>query len=423
MNKLSLSLIIIVVCAIFALGWAIDQFFENYSEENTSDVVSHYKALGKQLAITIDELDDIQTFVKKWNANGTNRVSVIAKQQFPIPPELQHDFYAGKALVLNNGNALSFHYYLVKKQSILTFSPDELVGNSNHSKLSLLLTAFFYFGIVAIISLWLFPLVNRLNQLTKTAVRFGSGQLDQRVSQSRTSYIGDLETEFNRMADKIGSLIADNKLISSAVSHDLKTPLARLRLGLDVIEENQDQQVQQKYVVRLSKDIDEMQTLITVLIDYARLEQALVKISKNPIHLDQLLNQLKQDYSEQGNNFELRVDSTSTSIVGDENYLKMLFHNLLNNGFSHYKNKIMVELLEHKNKLLVRIHDDGKGIEKSKRKELLKPFIKQDSSGHGLGLAIAERIAHWHQAELIIRDSELLGGAMLEVRFFQPSKV
>ncbi len=406
-----------IVCAIFALGWVIDQFFENYSEENTSDVISHYKTLGKQLAITLDGTNEPQTLISKWNSNGTNKVAIVKSKSFPIPAELQHSFFSGEALILNNGEALSFHYFLKNNNSVLTFSPDELAVKSSSSKLSLILTALFYLGIVAIIALWLFPLVNRLNRLTRTAIAFGKGELERRVVISKTSYIGELETEFNRMAEKIETLIADNKLISSAVSHDLKTPLARLRLGLDVIVDNDDQQIQKKYITRLSKDIDEMQMLITVLIDYARLEQALIKISKNPIQLEQLLDRLRLDYSERGFDFELSIKTKQSLIVGDRSYLNMLFHNLLDNGFRYCKNTLVVELLEHSHSLLVRVHDDGEGIAKSQHKEFLKPFIKQDSSGHGLGLAIAERIAHWHQAELRIDDSEMLGGAMFEVKF------
>lgn len=423
MKKLSISLLVLIVCATFALGWVIDQFFDSYSDNTDKDVIAHYQTLGQQLADSADALNDSEAFVASWNLQGSNPITIIAEQKFPLPAELQTDFAAGKPLVLSNGNALTFHYYLSKKASVLTFSPDELAVNSKASQLNLILTAIFYLGIVAIVAIWLFPLVSRLNQLSKTAVLFGSGQLNQRVPESKGSYINQLECEFNRMAEKIENLIADNKLISSAVSHDLKTPLARLRLGLDIIADNNDPQVQQKYVARLSKDIDEMQTLINVLIDYARLEQSLIKLARDPIRLDDIFTQLKLEYSANQLNFDLVNNSQGLTIIGDENYLNMLFHNLLDNAFRYCNQQVTVKLSKQSEQVVVGIHDDGAGIDKSKRKDILKPFIKSNSQGHGLGLAIAERIAHWHQAEINVGDSELLGGAMFEVKFSLTAKM
>jgi signal transduction histidine kinase len=423
MKKLSISLLVLIVCATFALGWVIDQFFDSYSDDTDKDVIAHYQTLGQQLADSADALNDSEAFVASWNLQGSNPITIIAEQKFPLPAELQPDFVAGKPLVLSNGNALTFHYYLTKKASVLTFSPDELAVNSKASQLNLILTAIFYLGIVAIVAIWLFPLVSRLNQLSKTAILFGSGQLNQRVPESRSSYINQLECEFNRMAEKIENLIADNKLISSAVSHDLKTPLARLRLGLDIIADNNDPQVQQKYVDRLSKDIDEMQTLINVLIDYARLEQSLIKLARNPIRLDDIFTQLKLEYSTSQLNFDLVDHSQGLTIIGDENYLNMLFHNLLDNAFRYCNQQVTVKLNKQSEQVVVGIHDDGAGIDMSKRKDILKPFIKSNSQGHGLGLAIAERIAHWHQAEINVGDSELLSGAMFEVKFSLTAKI
>ncbi|MFT6733443.1 MAG: two-component system OmpR family sensor kinase [Polaribacter sp.] len=432
MQKLTSSLVIIVLIAVIGISWGIDQFFENYSdnynrsssssnpsnlqENSESDIIGNYKLLGHQLANSINSISEPENFIKQWNKLNHNKISMINRADFPLPVELEKDFLAGESLVLESDNKLSLHFYLSRNQVVFSFTPNELSQDSPTSSLSIILTALFYFSVFILILLWSYPLVKRLNLLQQIAVKFGSGDLTQRIKLSKTSYISDIEIEFNRMAQRIESLVNDNKLISSAVSHDLRTPLARLRLGVDVLSESNDQNNRVKYQQRLSRDIDEMQSLIEVLLDYAKLEQSLIRQELKSIDLIQIISQCHDYYNTEENPIDFIKPTDSVEIVGDPKYLSLVFNNLLSNAIKFCEHKIIIEIVSNSQNCWVNIHDDGKGISKERQLDIFKPFIKFDSSSYGMGLAIVERITHWHKGEICVARSKLIGGAIFKVK-------
>jgi two-component system OmpR family sensor kinase len=93
--------------------------------------------------------------------------------------------------------------------------------------------------------------------LRLAAKSFGEGKLDERITPSSISYIRDIELEFNQMAKRIDNLVSDVKMLSTAVSHDLRTPLARIRFGIDTIQEVDDKTLRNELEAQLSDDVDE----------------------------------------------------------------------------------------------------------------------------------------------------------------------
>jgi len=430
MQKLTSSLVIIVLIAVIGISWGIDQFFENYSdnynsssrnpsnlqENSGSDIIGNYKLLGHQLANSINSISEPENFIKQWNKLNQNKISMINRADFPLPVELEKDFLDGKSLVLESDNKLSLHFYLSRNQVVFSFTPDELSQGLPPSSLSIILTALFYFSVFILILLWSYPLVKRLNLLQEIAVKFGSGDLTQRIKLSKTSYISDIEIEFNRMAQRIESLVNDNKLISSAVSHDLRTPLARLRLGVDILSDSDNKKSRAKYQQRLSRDIDEMQSLIEVLLDYAKLDQSLIRQELKSIDLIQIISQCHDYYNTEENTIDFIKPSGSVEIVGDPKYLSLVFNNLLSNAIKFCKHKVIIEIVFNSKNCWVNIHDDGKGVSKERKVDIFKPFIKYDSNSYGMGLAIVERITHWHKGEICVARSKLIGGAIFQVK-------
>jgi len=292
-----------------------------------------------------------------------------------VPEALLESFNRGQALVLESESGIGVHYALPETEQVFTIAlpgPEE----RRTTKLELILTLCFYGGITTIIIIWIWPLIHHLLQLRDTAVKFGRGDLNARVKPQRFSYIADIEQEFDRMAERIQSLVQDNKLLSSAVSHDLKTPLARLRFGLDALSETQDAEKRERYADRVNNDLEAMENLIDTLLQY---------------------------------------------IQADKRYLSMLINNLLSNALRYTHSRVKVSLIEENKNYLLSFEDNGKGIPKAERENVTKPFWRGDqgraTKGHGMGLAIVDRIAEWHQAKLEIDESESLGGAKISLRF------
>ncbi len=417
MSRLTLSLIFVMLLATVGIGWGLDKIFEQFGSESNKDLVSSYSHLGKQLALALDTQNNNQAFIKAWNTRHQNNIALVNIEQFPLPAEIISDFKLGEPLILESTNALSLHYYLPQQNKVLSFTPDELVINA--SNFNLALTASFYMGLLLIILVWLYPLIKRLQILRKSAIAFGKGNLSKRIHTHKSSYLYDIETEFNRMAKKIESLINDNKLISSAVSHDLRTPLARLRFGIDILSDTQDPLALQEHQQHLSADIDEMQNLVEVMLDYSKLEQSMIAINKTNVDLIQLINECIQQRQAQGLSIHLQTASHKVWVSGDKQYLRMLLNNLLINAVEHSDGQVIVELITHKKLCDINIHDNGTGVNPEHRKNILKPFvrgsIKENNKGYGMGLAIADRITQWHQGAIYIDQSAILHGALFKV--------
>lgn len=424
MPKLTLSLLLVILIAVIGIGSVLDNLFSQYQSQpvNNFDELSSYRQLGKSLALTLDSQPKPQKFIDNWQQQVDLSVTLVELDSFFLPESLKQSFYNKEPLVLETDNNISIHFIMPIQQKVLSFIIPPVVKETNNSAFQLVLTAVFYLGILLVVLIWLYPLVRQLGKLRQTTKAFGEGQLQQRININSTSYIGDIENEFNRMAERIESLVSDNKLLSDAVSHDLRTPLARLRFGIEMLQETEKLETREKYQDHLSRDIDEMERLVNVLLNYARIEQSMIALEQQNINLNDLVSQCVQAVNN-GNKL-INWHAQGTAMVnGDANYLIMLINNLLGNAQQYANEMITLRVLKSGARLQLIISDDGPGIAKEKRRELLKPFMRGEQAhekpGFGMGLAIVSRIAQLHDAKLAISDSIELGGAEFCVTFNQ----
>jgi two-component system OmpR family sensor kinase len=341
---------------------------------------------------------------------------------FPLPTDVVKNFETGTPLLLESGNQLTLHYYLARQQQVLSLTlPDELHQESNNA-LRWLLTLLFYGGVILMVLIWLYPLLRRLALLRKTAQAFGAGDLQVRIAPDKHSYIQTIEQDFNRMAQRIEQLIADNKLLSRGLSHDLRTPLARLRFGLDVLEEAELTPEQQQNLAHLNRDLVAMESLVEALLNYARLEHATISLRRRPIALANFVVQLHEDFYRGKVDLSIAAAAQAVVVQGDAEYLGMLIHNLVQNSLRYGEGRVLLSLLRVEGYVQLQVEDNGPGIALAERDKVLKPFYRSAEShhqgrGHGLGLAIVERIAQWHGAELTLGESAALGGLKVTIIF------
>ncbi len=421
MHKLTLSLLFVVLIAILGMGWALDGLFEYFSAQPAENDISTYSEIGTSLAKMIDQTEQAKDIITGLNIDGRLHLMLKNLDEFPLPEEIQSTFLSGGPLALESEGDLTLNYFLPAKQQVLTLTSPLLSENNKGSPLSLLFTLLFYAGITALLLLWLYPLIKQLIQLKLTAYAFGRGDLNQRISPGSVSYIADIENSFNQMAQQIQTLVSDNKLLASAVSHDLRTPLARLRFGIDALSEVTDQDTRLKYEKRISQDVGEMESLVETLLNYARLDQSMIKLKKSPVYLNQVIQHCVNTADKNGITLEVKSEHNKIIINGDEETLCMLINNILGNALQYASKHILITLNEKTEQILVSIEDDGPGIPENEQGHVLKPFVRgknnetsrQLSQGYGMGLAIAKRIAELHDGKVLIRNSKRLGGAKI----------
>lgn len=426
MKKLITSLVLVVLVSIASLGWSISEFASLLDPDNdTQTPATHLaalKLLGGTLARTLNEDSASQNgFIENWNQLNSEQLSLMSEADFVLPSGLKTEFYAEKSLLLESDDGISLHYLLPKTRQVLNINTDIVTPADVSFDLNKLYTMLFYGGLVVILLVWVSPLIRQLVNLSKVTQAFGMGDLQQRIPVQKTSYIGTIENEFNRMADRIQQLIDDKKLLSRAVSHDLKTPIARLRFGIEALEETQNEQLRVKYFQRLNRDLDTMEDLVMTLLSYARLDEANIEPDWQSIELNTWLLATYQGQEYPGFSVELVTYPTSLVIKTDPKYLSMQVNNLLSNALRFGKSKIRLSLAVEQGTTWLHVDDDGPGIDEHESAQVIKPFIRgqhsRGNSGHGMGLAIVDRIGCWMGTPLCIGRSADLGGARMSLKF------
>ena len=357
---------------------------------------------------------------------------------FALPSELTTRFAAGEVLALDSERGVTLYVALPASGRVLALSPPS--GAGEEIGLRVALTALFYGGIALLLLAWLLPLVGRLHALSASARAFGQGELGRRVRTSVTSNLHDIETEFNRMAARIRNLVEDNRLLGAAVSHDLRTPLARLRFGVEALAEEPPAALRQEYVRWLGEDVDSMEALVDVLLEFTRLDGSLDRAATSELALEPLIDDAVGHARTTGERELLWTGGAGHLVSAHEPQVRMLIRNLLQNAVRHAAVRVRVGLERHGGRILLVVEDDGPGIVPAERARVLEPFergrpeeiggdarekarpdrddrIGARSNHDGLGLAIVDRVAERHGATLAIGTSPLLGGARFEVGF------
>lgn len=421
MKKLTLSLLLVVVTAVIGLGWVIDQWYNTQAAPQENQSVKAYQQLGRELISLVTVADINEAQLAQWAKQSNAKVQLVPYDEFPLPPNLKQSFEAGEPLLLDSGSTVSLHYYFAPQKNVISFILPANNQSPKNSHLSWLLTLLFYSGIILIVFIWLYPLLMRLRLLRKMAGAFGAGDLSARIPPGSISYIADIEQEFNRMAQRIESLVYDNKLLSRGLSHDLRTPIARLRFGLDVLEEADLSEAQKKTLAHLNRDLIAMESLVETLLSYARMDQAKIAFKPSLVDLQQWVTDITKEFYPEQVEMELNKSPHPTTIVADTEYLNMLVQNLLQNAERHGQGKIIVSIIATEENVALIVEDNGTGISEAEREHVLKPFYRiasaQNTQGHGMGLAIVDRIAQWHKAAVKLESSEKLGGLKISIIF------
>ena len=248
-----------------------------------------------------------------------------------------------------------------------------------------------------------------LVKLAKAAERFGRGDYVNDFRPSGAAEIRKAAYEFDRMAKRINRHLNQRSEMLSGISHDLRTPLTRLKLQLAMISK---EDVSKK----MTKDIDEMEKMLN---DYLQFAKTQAQENTSTINLSDLLNKIKKDL-DNGNLIISRMDDVV--LKGRSSSLRRCFENVIQNGLT-YGNKVYINLQKGTNKVLINIEDDGPGIPYDQYKNVFKPFFRLDKSrnlnhsGIGLGLAIVEDVVNSHGGNIQLNKSKYNG---LQVKIFLP---
>ena len=195
----------------------------------------------------------------------------------------------------------------------------------------------------------------------------------------------------------------------SGISHDLRTPLTRLKLQLEMIKESEISK-------KMSKDIDEMDNMLN---DYLQFAKTQIKENTESMSLSKIFNNIREKMGMKN----LTIDIKEEIILsGRKHALERCFSNIVHNGLT-YGEKVIVTIQKSSNRAIIKIEDNGPGIPQEHHRNVFKPFFRLDrsrslnKSGVGLGLAIVEDIVNSHGGNIQLSKGSLNG---LQVKISLP---
>ncbi|WP_428622596.1 ATP-binding protein [Sedimenticola sp.] len=237
-----------------------------------------------------------------------------------------------------------------------------------------------------------------LGTLAEAAQNIGKDITYPPLDESGPREVQNAVRAFNTMQTRLRRYIEDRSRVLAAVSHDLKTPITRLRLRLALLKDDELQS-------RFDKDLDEMEQMVLATLDYLRGTES--KEQPVQISITALLESLQDDAQELGWPMTL-ADSKAAPISGRPLALKRCLMNLIENAV-RYGQAAEIRVEDSKQRLIIIIADRGEGVPEAELEGLFDPFYRRETSraretgGTGLGLGIARNIARAHGGDVILR--------------------
>jgi two-component system sensor histidine kinase CpxA len=262
---------------------------------------------------------------------------------------------------------------------------------------------------------WLaFHLTRPVRKLQRAVERFGHGDLSARSGSVRRDELGELARTFDRMADRIETLLAAERRLLLDISHELRSPLARLGVAIELARSGDNLEAP---LNRIQKESDRLNALVGELLQVTRAEGDPGSLRRDPVRLDELVGQLVEDSSIEAASQGCAVkyeQREPVTVSGDAELLRRAVENVIRNAIRHSPRDTDVEvrLARANGNVVVDIRDHGPGVPEAALSRLFDAFYRvetdrnRSSGGIGLGLSIARRAVELHKGRIRARNAQ-----------------
>ncbi len=356
--------------------------------------------LAEELGWTIQ----IRSPIMRWSSDTDNRIDVTqAEFDHSLSADAEIRRIGGEDIIMVERGGYEFYLY---QRAV----PEPAINS---------LVLYIGFALAALVLLTNYFMVNRLlspvRLLKQGAERIRNGDLGFRVDSDRQDELGELTESINHMADSLQSMLEAKRQLLLAISHELRSPLAKAKLRLEFLEES-DQTNQ------LREDINDIDLLIADLIEAERLNQEHSELVAEAVRIGGFVRSVADQYVEYKGSLKVRIARPDLEFHIDKLRIRLLLTNLLNNAVRHGENKpIQVNVSFRDETAEIEVIDHGEGIPAQHLKQIAEPFYRADSArqrntgGTGLGLYLCRLIAEAHGGALDI-ESKVGEGTRVIVR-------
>jgi two-component system, OmpR family, sensor kinase len=416
MTRHFLGLYVLIVLTLAAVSWGQDKLLQTYSNHDSAD--------DRPLDIAVSAL---RGQLSKEPVGEWKRVIADSAAKSGVEMELfaKADIAGNETLAkLERGTIAYMQAAHGESWALKQLNDDYVLAlrvvepETRRGLLDWGLTLLFYAAIALVIMIWIWPLTRDLRVLEKAAAHFGNRNWLFDADIKPRSQIYPLAETFRKMAARIDGLIASHQDMSNAVSHEIKTPLARMQFEIESAQQARSVSEAMPPLANIKKDIAAIDDLVRATLDYAILERADMSLNIGVHNFTALIPAISE-YVKRDTRPDIQlhaeVRGDAERVNCDVHLLELVLKNLLYNATRYAKSQIRVAFCvdDGINQLLV--DDDGPGIPEGDRQRVFKSFVQLETIGtkkvgFGLGLAIVKRAIEWHSGEVVISQSPL-GGA------------
>jgi two-component system sensor histidine kinase CpxA len=266
-------------------------------------------------------------------------------------------------------------------------------------------------GIGLVIALLIIPVsrivTNRIKQLRHSALRIAEGDLSHRVTVKGKDEIAELGRSFNQMADKVERMIQGGRELTANISHELRSPLARIRIAEEILRERWkqgDYQDCERHLDNVRQDIEELDRLIGSILVLSKLDMQEESLKREPFNPSDLIRELLEQFKPSTSRRSLRLMtdlSFDLPILGDRNAVRTALSNILDNAvkFTPEGGSIVVTVQKQGDCVQICVTNSFQTLPPEDLTRIFEPFYRSErahAAGSGLGLAITRKILERH---------------------------
>jgi two-component system, OmpR family, sensor kinase len=425
MTRQFLTLYLSIVIVLAAVSWGQERLWQSYGGGAQTEVpqATVLKLLHGQLqAVPREQRADLVANA----ARDTGLDLELLEPQDVAGAAAIGGFANGKPVLMDGADGRSWVLQRVEQDGrVLAF---RFENQPQRGLPDWILAFVFYAAIALVVMMWLWPMTRDLSTLERSTVRFGDRNWSFDAVIANRSPVYPLAEAFRRMAARIDGLIGSHKDMSNALSHEIKTPLARMLFEIELARVAGDPAALQRHLDHLNTDITELNAFVTATLEYAVLERAEVALNIATHDFTTVIPAVTESVKRGARaEVEIRCEvGEAKDVVCDVHLIETVLRNLLYNAIRYANRQIRVNFaVVEQQRYLLCVDDDGPGIPEADRERVFGSFVQLgrtagEKTGFGLGLAIVQRIVEWHGGTAHVERSPL-GGARFVIDWRAPA--
>jgi signal transduction histidine kinase len=290
-----------------------------------------------------------------------------------------------------------------------------------------LLPPLFYLSILVVVGFWLRPLLRDIDVISGAAQRFAADYREPLATAGQATELKGLAGNLDDMAAKLSGVLKSQKELIAALSHEMRTPLARIRFALALDGERADPDYSDR-LAAINDDVQEIDALITSMLSYARLDHPDIRMHWQAVPVKPWLERIVAKMASGNIRIRIRTEELCGEAWMDSKLMDLALSNLLVNALRYAVQDVRCSLVPTSGGYWLCVEDDGPGIPNDARDSVFRAFTRiddsrsRDTGGSGLGLAVVARVAELHGGAAAVDASPELGGARFSMRWPAPER-